>query len=87
GSFNNHNVEKLGITVNLRTERGRELLTRLIAISDVVTENFAAGVLARLGFSYERLQEIRPDVVYVSHSGFGATGPYREFRTWGPTSS
>ena len=82
--FNNHNVEKLGITLNLRTERGRELLSRLIAVSDVVTENFAAGVFARLGFPYERLRQIRPDIIYVSHSGFGATGPYREFRTWGP---
>ncbi|WP_232794223.1 MULTISPECIES: CaiB/BaiF CoA transferase family protein [Pseudofrankia] len=84
GSFNNHNAEKLGVTINLRTERGRDLLARLIAISDVVTENFAGGVFARLGFPYERLQEIKPDIVYVSHSGFGAAGPYRDFRTWGP---
>src|SRR3954465_2861101 len=41
GGFNNHNVEKLGITLNLRTERGKELLRDLVAISDVVTENFA----------------------------------------------
>ena len=59
GGFQNHNVEKLGITLNLRTGRGRELLTELVRISDVVTENFAAGVLARLGFPYERLHEIR----------------------------
>ena len=48
GSFNNHNVEKLGITLNLRTERGKELLRELVRVSDVVTENFAAGVLARM---------------------------------------
>src|SRR6187549_2004985 len=53
GGFNNHNVEKLGITLNLRTERGRELLERLVRLSDVVTENFAAGVMERLGFGYE----------------------------------
>ncbi len=58
GAFNNHNVEKLGVTLNLRTEAGRRLLRELVAISDVVTENFAAGVLARLGFPYE---ELRPD--------------------------
>ena len=57
GSFNNHNVEKLGVTLNLRTERGRELAAALVRASDVVTENFAAGVLARLGFPYERLRE------------------------------
>lgn len=84
GAFNNHNVEKLGVTINLRTEAGRDLVRRLIAISDVVAENFAAGVLARMGFPYEEMARIRPDVIYVSNSGFGATGPYRTFKTWGP---
>ena len=51
GGFQNHNVEKLGITLNLRTERGKELLAELVRISDVVTENFAAGVLERWGFA------------------------------------
>ena len=84
GPFNSHNVEKLGITVNLRTERGRELVRELVRISDVVTENFAPGVLARLGFSYDELRALRPDVVYVSNSGFGHRGPYGSFRSWGP---
>jgi crotonobetainyl-CoA:carnitine CoA-transferase CaiB-like acyl-CoA transferase len=84
GSFNNHNVEKLGVTINLKTHQGRDLFAKLVAASDVVTENFAAGVLERLGFSYERLREIRPDIIYVSNCGFGHTGPYRDFKTWGP---
>jgi len=84
GGFQNHNIEKLGITLNLRTERGRELLTELVRISDVVAENFAAGVLARLGFPYERMREIRDDVIYVSNCGFGHRGPYSAFKTWGP---
>lgn len=84
GAFNNHNVEKLGVTINLRTESGRGLVRRLIEISDVVTENFAAGVLARMGFPYEEMVRIRPDIIYVSNSGFGAEGPYRAFKTWGP---
>lgn len=84
GAFNNHNVEKLGITLNLRTERGRELLRELVRASDVVSENFAAGVLARLGFSYETLRSIKPDIIYVSNCGFGHTGPYHQFKTWGP---
>lgn len=84
GGFNNHNTEKLGITLNLRHPRGRELLERLVRICDVVAENFAAGVMERLGFGYERLRELQPDVIYVSNSGFGATGPYRRFKTWGP---
>jgi crotonobetainyl-CoA:carnitine CoA-transferase CaiB-like acyl-CoA transferase len=84
GAFNNHNVEKLGITIDLRQERGTDLLRRLVAVSDAVTENFAAGVFARLGFSYDDLRAIKPDIVYVSNSGFGARGPYTAFKTWGP---
>jgi crotonobetainyl-CoA:carnitine CoA-transferase CaiB-like acyl-CoA transferase len=84
GGFNNHNVEKLGITLNLRTARGKEILAELVRISDVVAENFAAGVLERWGFGYERLRELRPDVVYVSNCGFGHEGPYASFKTWGP---
>ena len=68
--FNNHNVEKLGITLNLREERGKQLLRDLIAISDVVTENFAAGVMARMGFSYEDMRAIKPDVRVVLMSGY-----------------
>jgi crotonobetainyl-CoA:carnitine CoA-transferase CaiB-like acyl-CoA transferase len=84
GAFNNHNVEKLGITLNLRTQRGKELLGQLIAMSDVVTENFAAGVMERLGFGYENLKAINERIVYVSNSGFGATGPYVRYKTFGP---
>ncbi len=82
--FNNHNVEKLGVTINLRTERGKELLRELIHRSDALTENFSAGVMDRLGFGYERLKELRPDIVYVSNCGFGQTGPYASFKSWGP---
>ncbi len=85
GAFNSHNVGKLGVTIDLRTEKGKDLLRSLIRVSDVVTENFAAGVFAQLGFSYEELQALRPDIIYVSNCGFGQTGPYSSFRTWGPT--
>jgi benzylsuccinate CoA-transferase BbsF subunit len=84
GGFQNHNVEKLGITLNLRTEPGKELLRQLVSISDAVTENFAAGVLERWGFDYPALRAIKDDIIYVSNCGFGHTGPYRTFRTWGP---
>ena len=83
-AFQNHNVTKLGITINMRTERGKELLRELVRVSDVVTENFAAGVLQRMGFGYEQLKAIREDIIYVSNCGFGHTGPYREFKSWGP---
>jgi len=84
GAFNNHNVEKLGVTLNLRSERGKQLLRKLVEISDVVSENFAAGVLDRWGFGYDALKAITPDIIYVSNCGFGHNGPYSEFKTWGP---
>jgi benzylsuccinate CoA-transferase BbsF subunit len=84
GAFNNHNVEKLGMTVNLRTARGKELLSRLVEISDVVTENFSAGVMERLGFGYDTLRSLNEQIIYVSNSGFGKTGPYAAYKTFGP---
>lgn len=84
GAFNNHNVGKWGITLNLRTDKAKELLRRIIEQCDVVTENFAAGVLERMGFGWPELQEIKPDIIYVSNCGFGHSGPYRTFKTWGP---
>ena len=82
--FNNHNVEKLGVTINLRTDEGKQLAADLVAACDVVTENFAAGVMERLGLGFEALQELRGDIIYVSNCGFGQTGPYRDYKSWGP---
>ena len=84
GSFNNHNTDKLGITLNLRTGKGKEILTEIIKHSDAVTENFSAGVLEKWGFGYEQLQKIKSDIVYVSNCGFGHVGPYSQYKTWGP---
>ena len=84
GMFNNHNVEKLGITLNTKFARGKEILRELISISDVVTENFSAGVLERWGFPYEVMKAIKPDIIYVSNCGFGHKGPYSHFKSWGP---
>jgi formyl-CoA transferase len=69
------NRNKRGMTLNLKSEEGCEVLRRLIARSDVLLENFRPGVLDRLGFSYEAVRAIRPDIVYCSISGFGTTGP------------
>jgi crotonobetainyl-CoA:carnitine CoA-transferase CaiB-like acyl-CoA transferase len=84
GGFNNHNVEKRGITLNLRTDRGKEILAEIVKKSDVVSENFAAGVLESWGFGWDRLRSLREDLIYVSNCGFGHTGPYAKYKTWGP---
>lgn len=84
GMFNNYNRNKLGITLNMRSPRGRELAERLISVSDGLTENFAPGVMERWGLTEERVREIRPDIVYARMSGFGHSGPFAEYRSYGP---
>lgn len=85
GYFNDFNRNKLSITLNLNQPKARDILARLIAISDAVLENFSAGVLERWGFSYERMRQIKPDIIYISMAGFGHSGPYREYQSYGPT--
>jgi benzylsuccinate CoA-transferase BbsF subunit len=84
GAWNNHNVEKLGVTINLKHERGKALAWKIIETSDVLAENFAAGVLDRLGFSYDAVKRVKPDIVYVTNCGFGHTGPYSAYKSMGP---
>ncbi len=62
---------------------GRELVKRLVAISDVVVENFSARVMSRYGIDYERLIEVRPDLIMVSMPGFGMSGPHSHFLSYG----
>jgi crotonobetainyl-CoA:carnitine CoA-transferase CaiB-like acyl-CoA transferase len=71
-----HNRNKKSITLNLRTGKGKEILTDLVKRSDIVVENFRPGVMAQIGFDYPRLKDIKEDTILVSVSGFGQTGPY-----------
>ncbi len=84
GLFNNYNRNKLGVTINMRTAKGRALADRLIAASSVVTENFAPGVMERWGLVYDRLNELSPNVIFARMSGFGHSGPHAEYRSYGP---
>jgi crotonobetainyl-CoA:carnitine CoA-transferase CaiB-like acyl-CoA transferase len=84
GLHNNYSRNKLGITVDMKTARGRELVDQLISASSVVTENFAPGVMERWGLTYERLRELSPEVVYGRMSGFGHTGPHAHYKSYGP---
>ena len=87
GFFSNFNRSKLGITANLNHPKGREVVEKLIAVSDMVVENFSAGAFERMGFSWERLQELNPKVIYMSLSGFGHAGRDASYVTWGPTAA
>jgi formyl-CoA transferase len=75
------NCNKRSITLNTKTERGKELLTELIRRSDVMVENFGPGAVDRMGFTWERIQEINPRIVYASIKGFG-DGPYTNFKAY-----
>lgn len=76
--FSALNTNKKDITLDLQSERGRELLKRLIATCDVVAENFTPRVLDQLGLDYAAVQGIRPDVIMLRMPGFGLDGPWRD---------
>lgn len=71
------NRNKKCITLNLKTEKGKQILTELIRKVDVVTENFKPGVMDKLGFCWDAIRAINPKVIFVRISGYGQTGPYR----------
>jgi CoA:oxalate CoA-transferase len=73
------NSSKRGITLNLKHEDGRELLLTLVDRTDILVENFAPGVMTRLGLGYPDLAARNPRLIYASGSGFGLTGPYRDY--------
>ena len=72
------NRNKSSIRVNLKEERGREVLLRLVKDADVVLESFRPGVLDRLGVGYERMREVNPGIVYCAITGYGLDGPLRD---------
>ena len=75
----NHN--KRSITLNTKNETGKEVLERLVKSCDVLVENFAPGALDRMGFSWERVQELNPRMIYASVKGFGP-GPYEDCKVY-----
>src|ERR1700737_5354289 len=73
------NANKRSVTANLKTDKGRALLRGLIEKADVFAENFAPGVIERLGFSYDVVREINPRIIYAQVKGFGRDGPNKNF--------
>lgn len=88
GYFQSINRNKLSIALNLKEPDGREILMELVKRSDVLIENYRAGVMDRLGLSYETLREIRPQLVYAAVRGFGdprtASSPYVNWPAYDP---
>lgn len=79
-----YNSGKRGMTLNLKSEEGKEILSKLILKADVLIENFRPGVMERLGFSYEKVSEINPGIIYASISGFGQKGEYSKRACFDP---
>jgi crotonobetainyl-CoA:carnitine CoA-transferase CaiB-like acyl-CoA transferase len=77
------NRNKRFITLNFQTPEGLALSKRLVAMSDVVVENFSPRVMAKYGLDYQRLTEVRPDLIMVSMPGFGHSGPHGAFASYG----
>ena len=73
------NSNKKPVTLNLKAEEGRELLREIVARADILVENFAPGVMDRLGIGAAELQKINPRLIYGSSSGYGTDGPYRDY--------
>ena len=83
-SFEQINANKLSVCLNLKEPRAVELALELVGVSDLALENFRPGVLTRLGLGYEAMREVRPDIILVSLSSNGQTGPERDFAGYAP---
>ncbi len=82
--FLNINRSKRSITLNLKEQQGKEVLFDLYRSADVVVQNFRPGVVDRLGVGYEAAKAVKDDIIYLSISGFGQSGPYAKRRVYDP---
>ena len=83
-NFYEQNRNKLGITLDLARPEGLEVLRQLIAVADVFAENFTPRVIKNFGLEYDDLRCLKPDIIMVSSTGYGYTGPWANFGATGP---
>lgn len=76
--YANLNRNKKGITLNLKSEKGKEILRKLVMKADILIENYRPGVMDKLGLGYDQLHELNPRLIYGAVSGFGSYGPYSQ---------
>jgi formyl-CoA transferase len=82
--FSVYNRGKKSLCLDMRTPRGKEVFAALVPSADVVLENFRPGTMAQMGFGYDQLRALKPDIILTSVSGFGQYGPYRERPAFDP---
>ncbi|MDE0060984.1 MAG: CoA transferase [Defluviicoccus sp.] len=83
-SFLSCNRSKRSLCVDLKTEEGLAIVRRLAATADVLVQNFRPGAIERMGLGEDAVRALRPDIIFVSISGFGETGPYAHQRVYDP---
>ncbi|MEE2059150.1 CaiB/BaiF CoA transferase family protein [Rhodococcus artemisiae] len=83
GRFRAVNLNKRSLTLDLSREEGRDLLEQLLASADILLENYSARVIETLGFGWDRVRDINPDMVMVRMPGYGLEGPWRDYVGWG----
>ncbi|MBI2872171.1 MAG: CoA transferase [Chloroflexi bacterium] len=81
-TYNHFNRNKLGITLNLQDPQGATIARQLVKISDVVIDNFPAGLMERFGLGYEALRALNPTIVLISMAAFGQVGPWRTYHSF-----
>ncbi|MDP6824368.1 MAG: CoA transferase [Dehalococcoidia bacterium] len=81
--FPDLNRNKLSCTVDLRSDGGKELFRQLVAVSDVVVDNFSAEIMRRLGLGWDDLRKFKPDIIQIGMPGMGSTGPLSRWVTYG----
>lgn len=84
GYFNQYNQGKRAILLDLAKDEGAAIARRIVDMSDVAVENFAAGVIDKLGLGYDELRKVNDDLIMMSMSGYGATGPEKDYVSYGP---
>lgn len=83
-TFNNANLNKSGVAIDVTTSEGQELARKLVAKCDVVVANMRPGKMAKLHLGYEDLVKVKPDIIMLEATGFGDTGPYKDFAGFAP---
>ena len=83
GYFNQYNQGKRAILLDISKPEGAEIATKIVAMSDVAVENFAGGIIERLGLGYKELRKVKEDLIMISMSGYGQTGPDSGFVSTG----
>jgi len=81
--FNILNRNKLSVSMDLTKEEGKRLFKELVKLCDIVLDNYAAGVMDRLGIGYEELKKVKPDIIMASCNGYGPNGPWAHYHSYG----